>query len=179
MLRVRWRPKDSMPVHTSPASLRRRRTESRPFFSLPSFSTWRATNARLNRTAAQCCDDESDWSSFLLTAYHILALKLFTQTRDSTHKIYTFLIFYRITFRFCETTWRGKVDARPRPRSNTNYPEKKKEIIIMPSGKRASREKMPQFICEKRETKRAQLGANLVFKAITKGNEANSLWQII
>lgn len=60
MLRVRWRPKDSMPVHTSPASLRRRRTESRPFFSLPSFSTWRATNARLNRTAAQCCDDESD-----------------------------------------------------------------------------------------------------------------------
>lgn len=58
-------------------------------------------------------------------------------------------------------------------------PRKKKEIIIMPSGKRASRKKMPQFICEKRETKRAQLGANLVFKAITKGNEANSLWQII
>lgn len=38
---------------------------------------------------------------------------------------------------------------------------------------------MPQFICAKWETKQAKLEANLVFRAITKGNEANSLWQII
>ena len=62
---------------------------------------------------------------------------------------------------------------RPLPR---NYLGK---IIIIQSERAALPQKMPQFICEIWETKQAKLEANLVFRAITEGNEANSLWQII
>lgn len=62
--------------------------------------------------------------------------------------------------------------------AETSFPHKLPRKKIAMQTQRAS-QKMPQFICGKWETKQAKLEANLVFRDITKGNEANSLWQII
>ncbi len=181
-LRVCWQPELSMPFHPSRASWKEDILKVGRFsvylhfpHGEPQMQVW-----------IKCCTVFLLWvwlKFTFLTAYHILALKFFMQSWESMHKIDIFFFSFFILLRSplwnnmkregectAETSFSQKL-----PRKKNKQTKKK----TIQSQRAAPLQKMLQFICEKWETKQAKLEANLVFRAITKGNEANSLWQII
>lgn len=189
-LRVRRQPKDPLAVHASRAGLKE------DTLGVDHFSVY-----------LHFPHGEAQMRLWIKMPYSVFAVSLIDaripdslsysglgsfDAEPSRHQIANryiyFCLFIYLSIYFCilwgfvsvkqHTVRKGGKGMHSRLISHINYPGWRGEKNNISEWKSIS-QKMPQFICEKWEAKQRKLEANLVFRAITEGNEAASLWQII